>query len=116
MDAVADAALVASMQRSAAAVHVADAVSGYAVPVGATGLAKNATSRSAPRRARAASWCAQRRRARCSTGATSQRPFDVKRIAPDVLRHRIVLSYEAEADGVRPERIVEAVLAAVETP
>jgi MoxR-like ATPase len=43
-------------------------------------------------------------------------PFDVKRCAPDVLRHRIVLSYEAEADGVRPERIVDAVLAAVETP
>ena len=43
-------------------------------------------------------------------------PYDVKRTAPDVLRHRIVLSYEAEADGVRPEQIVDAVLAAVETP
>jgi MoxR-like ATPase len=43
-------------------------------------------------------------------------PFDVKRIAPDVLRHRIVLSYEAEADGARPEQVVDAVLAAVETP
>jgi MoxR-like ATPase len=34
----------------------------------------------------------------------------------DVLRHRVVVTYEAEADGIRPEAIVEAVLASVETP
>jgi MoxR-like ATPase len=43
-------------------------------------------------------------------------PHDVKRVALDVLRHRVVVSYEAEADGVQPESVVEAVLAAVETP
>ena len=43
-------------------------------------------------------------------------PHDVKRVALDVLRHRVVVSYEAEADGVRPEAVVEAVLSAVETP
>jgi len=43
-------------------------------------------------------------------------PHDVKRVAHEVLRHRVLLTYEAEADGVRPEAIVEAVLAAVETP
>jgi MoxR-like ATPase len=43
-------------------------------------------------------------------------PHDVKRIAPDVLRHRVVLSYEAEADGIRPDDVVDAILAAVETP
>jgi MoxR-like ATPase len=43
-------------------------------------------------------------------------PHDVKRVAPDVLRHRIQVTYEAEADGVRPEDVVEALLAAVETP
>jgi MoxR-like ATPase len=42
-------------------------------------------------------------------------PHDVKRVAPDVLRHRVIVSYEAEADGVRPEHVVEAVLASVET-
>jgi MoxR-like ATPase len=42
-------------------------------------------------------------------------PHDLKRIAPDVLRHRVVVSYEAEADGVCSEDVVEAVLAAVET-
>ena len=43
-------------------------------------------------------------------------PHDVKQMAPDVLRHRIVVSYEAEADGVTPSALVEAVLASVETP
>jgi MoxR-like ATPase len=33
-----------------------------------------------------------------------------------VLRHRVLLTYEAEADGVAPEAVVEAVLAAVPTP
>ncbi len=43
-------------------------------------------------------------------------PNDIKRVAPDVLRHRIVLTYEAEADGIRPDAVVDAILAAVETP
>jgi MoxR-like ATPase len=34
----------------------------------------------------------------------------------DVLRHRVVVTYEAEADGVRPEAIVEAVLTSIATP
>ncbi len=36
-------------------------------------------------------------------------PEDVKAIAPDVLRHRIILSYEAEAEGKTVEQIVEHV-------
>ncbi len=42
-------------------------------------------------------------------------PHDLKRVAPDVLRHRVVPSYEAEADGVTAESLVRAVLDAVET-
>ena len=49
-------------------------------------------------------------------GRSFATPHDVKRAAPDVLRHRIVVSYEAEADGIRPAALVEAVLAAVDTP
>jgi MoxR-like ATPase len=37
-------------------------------------------------------------------------PYDVRRMARDVLRHRISLGYEAEADGVRPDAVIEAVL------
>jgi MoxR-like ATPase len=39
---------------------------------------------------------------------------DVEDVAPDVLRHRLVLSYDALADGVRPDDLVGRVLAAVD--
>ena len=43
-------------------------------------------------------------------------PEDVKELAPDVLCHRLVLTYEAEAQGVSPEAIVERLLASVGIP
>ncbi len=49
-------------------------------------------------------------------GRSFATPHDVKRMATDVLRHRVLVSYEAEADGVTPEAVVDAVLSAVETP
>jgi MoxR-like ATPase len=41
---------------------------------------------------------------------------DVHDLAPDVLRHRLVLSYDALADGVRPEDLLDRVLAVVAPP
>ncbi len=43
-------------------------------------------------------------------------PQDVKQIAPDVLRHRIILSYEAEAEEVDAEQIIARIFDAVEVP
>jgi MoxR-like ATPase len=43
-------------------------------------------------------------------------PEDVRAIAPDVLRHRIGLTYEAEAQGVTQEEIIEKLLAVVKVP
>ncbi len=43
-------------------------------------------------------------------------PDDVKSIAPDVLRHRVLTSFEADAEGVTSDIIVARILAAVETP
>jgi MoxR-like ATPase len=43
-------------------------------------------------------------------------PEDVKDIARDVLRHRILLTYEAEAENVTTETIVDRVLERVEVP
>jgi MoxR-like ATPase len=43
-------------------------------------------------------------------------PEDVKSIAFDVLRHRIILSYEAEAEDVTTEQIIQRVLDAIEVP
>jgi len=37
-------------------------------------------------------------------------PHDVKSIAPDVLRHRIILTYEAEAEGKQPDAIIRQIL------
>jgi MoxR-like ATPase len=37
-------------------------------------------------------------------------PRDVADLAPDVLRHRLVLSYEGLAGGVTPERVINALL------
>jgi len=43
-------------------------------------------------------------------------PDDVKSIAPDVLRHRVLTTYEAEAEEVTSDAIVTRVLAQVESP
>ena len=43
-------------------------------------------------------------------------PEDVKAVAHDVLRHRLVLSYEAAAEGVTPDRIIDQILNVVPVP
>jgi MoxR-like ATPase len=43
-------------------------------------------------------------------------PEDVKAIGPDVLRHRVLLSYEAEAEEVTAEDVVRRVFEVVEVP
>ncbi|HEV7239133.1 MAG TPA: MoxR family ATPase [Thermoanaerobaculia bacterium] len=43
-------------------------------------------------------------------------PEDVKAVAHDVLRHRLVLSYEAAAESMTADRIVEQILGAVAVP
>ncbi len=43
-------------------------------------------------------------------------PEDIKQIAPDVLRHRVVISYEAEAEEITSAEIVQRILDRVEVP
>jgi MoxR-like ATPase len=43
-------------------------------------------------------------------------PHDIKMIAPDVLRHRVTVSYEAEAEEVTSESIIQKVLAGLPVP
>ena len=43
-------------------------------------------------------------------------PEDIKSIGPDVLRHRIVVTYEAEAEEMTSEDIVRRIFDAVEVP
>jgi len=43
-------------------------------------------------------------------------PEDVQMIAMDVLRHRIILTYEAEAEDITPEEIIQHIIEKVEIP
>jgi MoxR-like ATPase len=43
-------------------------------------------------------------------------PDDIKAIAPDILRHRIILTYEAEAEEKTTDMIIERILNEVEIP
>lgn len=43
-------------------------------------------------------------------------PDDIKAIGKDVLRHRIVLSYEAEAEEIKSEEIIGRILDEIEVP
>ena len=128
---VADAAIVEELKGSARAIYVAPAVTDYAVrlvratrdpaaagvrvlgPEGASPLHPVALGASP----RASIFLVRAARAHALLdGRSFATPHDVKRVAPDVLRHRVLISYEAEADGVRSEDVVDAVLGSVETP
>ena len=43
-------------------------------------------------------------------------PQDVKAVAMDVLRHRVAVTYEAEAENISPENIVETILNTLPVP
>jgi MoxR-like ATPase len=128
---VADAAALGEMKRAAAAVHVAPVVADYAVRIvratrdpAAIGVHLAAANAASDRDCvalgaspRASMYLVRAARARSFLdGRDYATPHDIKRVAMDVLRHRVVVTYEAEADGVRPEAVVEAVLASVDTP
>ena len=49
-------------------------------------------------------------------GRTYVTPQDVKDIAKDILRHRIILTYEAEADNLTPDDIIQNILDTIPTP
>jgi len=41
---------------------------------------------------------------------------DVRAVAPAALRHRLILTYEAEAEGITADAIITAILDAVPEP
>jgi MoxR-like ATPase len=49
-------------------------------------------------------------------GRTYISPHDVKTVAHDVLRHRILVTYEAEAEGKTSDDVIDTILANVEVP
>jgi MoxR-like ATPase len=132
VESVADAATLRLLRARARAVHVAPALSDYAVrlaratrsPAAAGARIQAPGGGAAPPRTvalgaspRASLYLVRAARARALLdGRSYATPHDVKRVALDVLRHRVVVTYEAEADGIGADTVVEAVMDAVETP
>jgi MoxR-like ATPase len=121
--AIAAAAQVFAARREALALHMAEALQRYAielvlatrapgaydaalVPLVRLGASPRATI-GLDRAARARAWLA---------GRDYVSPEDIQAIAPDVLRHRVLLSYQARADGVDADEIVARLLARVPVP
>ena len=49
-------------------------------------------------------------------GRTFVTPHDIKALAKDILRHRIILSYEAQASGHTPDSVIENLLEMIPSP
>jgi MoxR-like ATPase len=49
-------------------------------------------------------------------GRTYVVPQDIKSIGPDVLRHRVLLSYEAEAEDMTPDDVLKRIFDTIEVP
>jgi MoxR-like ATPase len=123
VQAVAAAAQVFHARREVLALHMAEALRRYLValvlatrapgaydpalaPLVRLGASPRATI-GLDRAARAHAWLAGR-------GYVS--PEDIHAVAPDVLRHRLLLSYQGRADGVGANEIVARLLARVPVP
>ena len=59
------------------------------------------------RAARATAWLAERE---------FVTPEDVQKVTPDALRHRILLNYEAEAEGITAQQCIDQIIASVPAP
>ena len=123
VEAVIDAEGVLALQAAAREVFVEEALIGYAVRI------VEATRRpadvgldlgryidlGASPRASIALIVAARARALIG-GRDAAIPEDVKAVAPDVLRHRVLVNYLGQAEGVTADHVVEAILGAVKVP
>ena len=106
---------IAALRRRTREVHVESSLAEYAVSLArATRELETVSLGASPR---ASIYLVESARARALLqGREFALPEDVKKVAPDVLRHRLRLTYEAEADGETPDHAVRAVLAEVPTP
>ncbi|MCZ7598075.1 MAG: AAA family ATPase [Gammaproteobacteria bacterium] len=80
-----------------------------------TARRSRAGSTSAPARAPPSRWTDARAPTRLA-GRDFVTPEDVQSMAPDILRHRLILNYEAEAEGVDADRFIGELLARVPVP
>ncbi len=115
LEPILDAERIERLIQAVAQVHVERSIAAYAISlVGATRARERVRLGGSPR---ASIYLVDAARARAFLeGRDYVLPEDVKQVAMSVLRHRILLSYEAEAEGGEPEAEIEAVLAKVPVP
>jgi MoxR-like ATPase len=115
---------VLELRRQAGAIHVADAIRAYLVDVvratrdpaacGLADLAPMIELGASPRASLALLRSAQAHA--LVQGRDYVTPHDVKSIARDVLRHRLIPSYEADADGLSADALLGRILDQVAVP
>jgi MoxR-like ATPase len=120
----AGAAAVLALRNRAGAIHAAPTLRGYLVDLvratrdpaaaGLPDLARSIELGASPRATQALLACA--RAHALIEGRAYATPHDVKSIAPDVLRHRLLLTYEAEASDLTPDAVIRRVLDHVPVP
>ena len=115
--------VVFTARREIAGIHVSDAIQQYAVDlVYATrtpdkysdDLARWIEVGGSPRASLSLDRCS-----RCHAwlnGRDYVDPEDVRAVVNDVLRHRLMLSYEAEGEGVRPDQVIDEIVERVALP
>ena len=105
---VVGAAEVVAMSEAARQVHVAPALAAYVVDLAER--SRNDGSFSLGMSPRASLGLLRAARvAALAQGRGYVTPSDIKRIGMDVLRHRVLISYEAEAEGITSEDIVREI-------
>ncbi len=116
--------VVRSLRRAAAAIHAAPSLRAYLVDlvratrdpvaVGLPDLGPWIELGASPRASLALLSCAKAHA--LMEGRNYATPHDVKSIAPDVLRHRLLLSFEAEALDLTPDTLIWRILDHIPVP
>lgn len=115
---------VAALQDIARRVHVSAAIRNYIV--GLAYVTRNAAQYIGEERARLIKYGASPRASiaflqasralALLAGRDHVLPEDIRELRYPVLRHRVLLTYEAEAEGVRSEELIDEIFGAVATP
>ena len=115
---------IAGISSIVSSIHVDERISRYIVElVSATrrpvdyslpGLTSQIAFGASPRATLAFAWAAKGHAFLAGRGYVV--PDDIKEVAPDVLRHRLILTYEAAAEQIAPEHVIEQILRAVPVP
>ena len=112
---VASCAEIVAAQSQVRAVHVADPVQRYIYDlIAATRAHRRLTLGASPRAGVALLVASQA--AALLDGRSYVTPDDVKRAAPFVLPHRLIVEPQAEIDGVRPSAVIDEILNSVPVP